>query len=322
MLTATPEQLPAWFEPYTLWRFVGLPREFTGSLIQYPRPAYPKRITLPTYGWVLDEWDRFALWSAWLDSHRTGPRPAGLWLGAKGQPVAPPWAIKTRRLVLTHRPQPLPVPAPPFPVPPVTPLPDTSFGRNWICMAQNPGKAEMYPARFGIAFTADRAYERPSADQVAWHKGRGQRVAVWCDCHTTFPDEAEHVRQQLGADLVIGEGESAAAFQVALNAGLRMAWINLSALTGDQKDAIRAGLIITPNELYLNQDESRAARENWENLPVPGRLIACYDASGEAPTGRYFAVDEYVALNKWSRDTDSFYDPGANDTDRQKIASL
>ena len=106
-------------------------------------------------------------------------------------------------------------------------------------MAQTPAKALGYPARFGIAFTANAAYEQPSAAQIAEHRKRGQRLANWCDCHSTFPDEATHRAASLGLDLTIGEGESAAAFQVALEAGLRMAWINISALTGAQKDAIR-----------------------------------------------------------------------------------
>lgn len=318
MRTATPAQLPAWFEPYTQWRFVGLPRTFPGSLQRYPRPAFPHRITVRETGWVLDEWDRFSLWSAWLDSGRSGSRPAGLWFGKRGQPVSPGWAVRTRRLVLRWRGG-LPDPKPDFPIPPVYPQPDTSFGRNWICMAQEPNKSLWFPDRFGIAWTADQAYERPSRDTIAFHKSRGQRTAVWCDCHSTFPDQAEHVRQQLGADLVIGEGESAAAFQVALDAHLRMAWINLSALTGAQKDAIRDGKIITPNELYLNQDESRKDRENWENLPVPGRLVACYDAAQEASTGRRFPMAEYIADGKWSPTTDSFYDPGATDADRKLV---
>jgi hypothetical protein len=317
--TATPATLPVWFEPYTRWRFIGLPREFPGSLAKYPRPAFPHRITLVPYGWVLDEWDRFALWSAWIDAGRSGPRPAGLWTNAAGKAVSPTWAVRTRRLILSYR-KPLPPFQPlPFPPPDPHPMPDVSFGRNWICMAQEPTKALWYPARFGIAFTADPAYEKPSFAQLAEHIKRGQRIAVWCDCHSTFPDQADHVRKQLNADLVIGEGESAAAFQVALDAGLRMAWINISALTGAQKDAIRDGAIITPNELYLNQDSSRADRENWENLPIPGRLIACYDASGEASTGRRFAFDEYVHLGKWSPTVDSFYDPGATDQDRRGI---
>ena len=318
--TATPAKLPAWFEPYTRWRFVGLPREFPGSLVKYPRPPFPHRITLKEYGWVLDEWDRFALWSAWLDSGRKGPRPAGLWLGKVGQPVSPGWAVRTRRLILRYRGG-LPTPPPPFPSPPPKPYPDVSLGRNWVCMAQEPEKALWYPARFGVAFTADHAYTRPSLEQVAMHKGRGQRTAAWCDCHSTFPDEAKHLVQLLDLDFVIGEGESAAAFQVALDADLRMAWVNLSALTGAQKDAIRDGKIVTPNEHYLNQDASRAARENWEGLPVPGRLIACYQASGEASTGRYFSFDEYVQLGKWNPSTDSFYDPGASDEDRRGVAS-
>jgi hypothetical protein len=316
-LSNTPSPPPVWFEPYTRWRFIGLPREFPGSLVKFPRPAFPHRITLHETGWVLDEWDRFALWSTWLDSGRLGSRPKGLWFGKQGQPVSPPWAVRTRRLVLRNRRPPTPIPQ--YPVPPVHPLPDTSFGRNWVCMAQEPKKALDYPHRFGVAFTADPAYEKPSFDQLGEHMRRGQRVAVWCDCHSTFPDEAEHVRKQLNADLVIGEGESAAAFQVALDAGLRMAWINISALTGAQKDAIRDGKIITPNECYLNQDSSRADRENWENLPIPGRLVACYDASGEASTGRRFPMSEYIAIGKWSPTTDSFYDPGATDQDRRLV---
>src|SRR5581483_7390909 len=214
--TATPAKLPAWFEPYTYWRFVGLPREFPGSLTKYPRPASPRRITKEV-GWVLDEWDRFALWSAWLDSGRKGPRPAGLWTNAAGKAVSPMWAVRTRRLVVHYRGG-LPKPPPPFPPPAPKPYPDVTLGRNWVCMAEEPAKALWYPARFGIAFTADRAYDRPSADQLAEHRKRGQRLAVWCDCHSTFPDEAKHVAAQLGIDLVIGEGESAAAFQTALDA--------------------------------------------------------------------------------------------------------
>lgn len=320
MVSATPARLPSWFVPYTRWRFVGLPREFPGSLAKYPRPPFPRRITKEVQ-WVLDEWDRFALWSRWLDAggrHGGGPRPIGLWVNAAGQPVSPGWAGDVRRLVHAHRTTP---PVVVFPPPDVHPMPDTSFGRNWICMAQEPAKAQWYPARFGVAFTADRAYERPSAAQIEWHRDRHQRIAVWCDCHSTFPDEAKHVRSEIDADYVIGEGESAAAFQVALDAGLRMAWINLSALTGDQKDAIRTGRIIAVNELYLNQDRSRADRENWENLPIPGRLIATYDASREASTGGPFSFEEYVHLNKWSPSVDSFYDPGASDVDRRAVAA-
>lgn len=323
MRTATPARLPAWFEPYTRWRFIGLPKEFPGSLEKYPRPASPHRITLVPYGWVIDEWDRFALWSAWLDSGRTGPRPAGLWIGKDGQPVSPGWAGRVRRLVLHYRKLHGAPPPIVLPVPSPSPMPDVSIGRNWVCMAEGVEKALWYPPRFGIAYTADRSYAKPSAAQIRELAERGHRQTVWCDCHSTFPDEAKHVASQLGLDpaKVIGEGESAAAFQVALDAGLVMAWINISALTAAQKEKIRDGTIVCPNELYLNQDESRAGRENWENLPIPGRLIACYDAKGEASTGRRFSFDEYVNLGKWSSTTDSFYDPGATDDDRRKVAA-
>jgi hypothetical protein len=319
-VTATPSSLPKWFEPYTYWRFVGLPREFPGSLAKFPRPPFPKHITSEVQ-WVLDEWDRFALWSAWIDGGRRGVRPAGLWISPRtGKPVSPSWAVRTRRLVVSHRPHPVPpvvFPPPPTPVPPHLNL---NLGRRKIYMAQEAQKALMYPSYMGFYFTADRGYQRPSSELIQQLKNQGSFVGAWCDCHSTFPDEAKHMVDSLGLDGWSGEGESAGAFQVALDAGAPMAAINISALTGAQKDAIRDGLIVVTNELYLNQDASRAARENWENLPVASRLDACYDAQGEADTGRRFAMSEYIQIGKWVPRQDCFYDPGATDWDRKLVS--
>lgn len=318
-ITATPEHLPVWFEEYTQWRFVGLPHEFPGSLEKFPRPTFPKRIVVPKYQWVIDEWDRFPLWSLWLDSGRKGPRPAGLWINKAGQPVSPMWAVRTRRLVIKYRvgtTPPVVYPPPPIPIPPNINL---SLMRRKVFMAQETEKARMYPAHMGFYFTADSGYPRPSEQLIHDLKTRGQFVGAWCDCHSTFPDTAKAMVRDLGLHGWCGEGESAAAFQVALDANAPAAVINISALTGAQKEAIKQGKIVVSNELYLNQDASRAARENWENLPIASRTDACYNAAGEASTGRAFPMTEYIAIGKWNNGIDCFYDPSATDADRALV---
>lgn len=220
------------------------------------------------------------------------------------------------------------VAAPP-PAPPPSGL-DLSLGRAWVVMAQNPEKAMWYPPYYGIMFTADvgvdehgrKNYPWPSAEQVKWHKDRGQRVRSWCDCHATFPDAAKEMARELGLDGWVGEGESAPAFQVAVDAGADLVIVNLSALTESQKKVIADGKVRVMNELYLNQDYSRAQREDWMNLPVCGRLVACYDASNEAATGKRLAFGEYLSIGKFRAHVDSFYDPGATDDDRRLVASL
>lgn len=315
-VSSTPKKLPPWFEPYTQWRFVGLPY---GRLDKFPRPPFPRRITKKVQ-WVLDEWDRFALWDTWIFSGRKGPRPAGLWLSpTTHKPVSPGWASRTHKLVEQYRTHPAPIP---YPVPP-TPLPphvNLDIARRKVFMAQETEKARMYPQHMGFWFTADRGYPRPSPDLINYLKGRGQFVGAWCDCHSTFPDEAKQMVSSMGLDAWCGEGESAAAFQVALDAKAPTAVINISAITGPQKEAIRNGIIVVTNELYLNQDASRAARENWENLPVASRTTASYNAKGEADTGRAFPMSEYISIGKWTPHNDCFYDPNSEDSDRRLVS--
>lgn len=210
-----------------------------------------------------------------------------------------------------------PTPPPPPPTPP--PAVDNSLGKAWIFMAQEPDRAIWYPSYYGIAFTADPAYPKPSASTLSILRSRGQRIRSWCDCHSTFPATAISMAVSLGLDGWIGEGESAPACQVAFDAGAQLVIGNLSALTEAQKDWIRRGKSVWINELYLNQDESRAQREDWMNLPVAGRCIASYDASGEAATGKRFPVSEYLRLGKFQRLRDSFYDPGSTDEDRHLL---
>jgi hypothetical protein len=315
-VTATPKKLPPWFVPYTRWRFVGLP--YPQARRKFPRPRYPKNITVKEFGWVLDEWDRFSLWMAWLDSGRKGARPVGLWLSPAGKPVSPKWAGDTRKLVDAYRKGPA---KPPAPAPPPLPHYDVSLGFSWIVMAQEPQKALMYPAYYGIMFTANvPPYEAPSPSLIQQLKDQGRRLRTWCDCHGTYPDQAKSLASQWGLDGWCGEGESAGAFQVGMDAGAELMLINLSALTPDQKEKyLRTRKTVAINELYLNQDASRATRENWEGLAIGGRLVACYDAASEASTGRYFSMAEYFALNKYAAHHDSFYDPGAKDEDRQAV---
>lgn len=315
--TGTPTILPLWFVPYTQWRMLRA-RQIPVPPGKFLRPKQPKNITVKDYGWVLDEWDRYLLWEAWIDSGRKGPRPIGLWVNAAGKAISPGWAGDTLKLVHHYRPQnPPPPPPPPLPPPPHY---DLSLGRSWIVMAQEWQKIDMYPAYYGAMFTADHAYDRPSRADVTRLRQQGRRVRSWCDCHTTFPDTAKQMAADLGMDGWCGEGESAAAFQVGVDAGAELMIINISALNDDQKQKyLRTRITTAMNELYLNQDESRKDRENWENLPIAGRLDASYDASGEAPTGKRFPFQNYLNLGKFVAHQDSFYDPGATDADRRLV---
>jgi hypothetical protein len=318
-VTATPPVLPRWFEPYTYWRMTrarGIP--VPAGLYTRPRgPGIPRNITVKEFGWVLDEWDRYLLWEAWIDSGRKGSRPYGLWRNPAGKPISPAWAGRTLKIVHKYRKAP---PKPPTPAPPPPHNYDVSIGFSWIVMAQEYRKIEMYPPYYGVMYTADSAYERPTADFIQRMKQQGRRQRSWCDCHSTFPDTAKKMAADLGLDGWCGEGESAPAFQVGVDAGAELMLINISALTPDQKEKyLRTRKTVAINELYLNQDSSRASRENWENLPIAGRLIACYDATSEASTGRYFSYAEYASIGKYAHHHDSFYDPGAKDVDRQAI---
>jgi hypothetical protein len=314
--TSTPAKLPKWFEPYTRWRMVGL--RFAGARRTFPRPPFPKHITVTELGWVLDEWDRYLMWEAWIDSGRRGARPAGLWLSPTGRPISPGWAGRTLRLVHQYRKAP---PPPPAPVPPPVAYYDVSLGFSWVCMAQEPHKALMYPAYYGVLFTANvPPYEAPSSSLLQQLRAQGRRLRSWCDCHGTYPDDAKKMASDLGLDGWCGEGESAGAFQVAMDAGAELVIINLSALTPDQKEKyLRPRKTCVINELYLNQDASRADRENWEGLPIAGRMVACYDASSEASTGQRLPFSYYLERGKYAARHDSFYDPGATDDDRQAV---
>jgi hypothetical protein len=203
----------------------------------------------------------------------------------------------------------------PAPVPPPPP-PPANAGSSWILMGENPEKALWYPTYYGIAFTADvgindntgqKNYPWPSAATVKTLKDRGQRVRAWCDCHSTMPDSAYQMSDSLGLGGVIGEGESAGAFDNAYNAGMRLMVGNISALRDDQ--LVKIGPEVTwINELYLNDDPS--IQENWRNRPVVGRLVACYHG---------YPFQNYLNLGKYRPGIDSFYDPGATDADRYLV---
>lgn len=202
----------------------------------------------------------------------------------------------------------LKTPAPPSPPPPSGI--DLSPAQSWIFMAQEPDKALMYPTYYGIAFTADGAYPRPSLSLIGQLRGRGQRVRSWCDCHSTMPSVAIGMASALGLDGWIGEGESAYAFDNAYSAGAKIIVGNLSALRDDQRALIQLGKVLFTNELYLNDDPTLASRENWMNLPVAGRTVACYHG---------YPFQNYLDLGKYSAHRDSFYDPGATDDDRRLV---
>lgn len=265
--------------------------------------------------YVYDRWDRFDLWNAWQDRCHPAPRPAGVWTRVPVWDGWTPWDLRKELWKAKTKP---PMKQPPPPPPPAGP--DLSRGQSWIVMAQEPHKALMFPAYYGVMFTADRAYERPSAELLRELRRRGQRVRSWCDCHTTFPDEAKAMARSLGLDGWCGEGESAPAFQVALDAGADLVIVNLTALTDEQLQRIDGVHVQVVNELYLNQDEGRERWESWHDRPVSGRLVACYDAAGEAPgTGKRMPFSEYVRRGRFQPHRDSFYDPGATDADRALV---
>lgn len=204
--------------------------------------------------------------------------------------------------------EPAPAPLPP-PAPPPTEI-DLSPARSWVFMAEEPEKALLYPPYYGIAFTADDAYPRPSSSLISQLKGRGQPTRSWCDCHATMPSAAIKMASDLGLDGWIGEGESDYAFDNAYKAGAKIIIGNLEALRDDQRALIATGKVLFTNELYLNDDPTLADRENWMNLPVAGRTVACYHG---------YPFQNYLDLGRYSAHQDSFYDPGATDEDRRLV---
>jgi hypothetical protein len=206
----------------------------------------------------------------------------------------------------------LPATPAPAPAPAAAPTPtiDLSPAYSWILMAQEPDKALIYPPYYGIAFTADSAYPKPSTSLISQLRSRGQRVRSWCDCHSTMPPVAIKMAQDYGLDGWIGEGESAYAFDNAYAAGARIIVGNLSALRYDQQALIATGKVLWTNELYLNDDPTLATRENWMTLPVAGRTVACYHG---------YSFQNYLDLGKYRAHIDSFYDPGATDDDRRLV---
>src|SRR4051812_29187670 len=91
--TAAPARLPSWFVPETQWRMTrarGIPVP-AGMYLRPHGPGIPDHITTTEYGWVLDEWDRYLLWEAYIDSQRKYPRPVGLWVNKAGKAISPGW---------------------------------------------------------------------------------------------------------------------------------------------------------------------------------------------------------------------------------------
>lgn len=73
-----PKVLPDWFVPLSIYKFTG------GT-----KPKAPRIVKGGPLQWVLDEWEKFALWNKW--KNEGGPRPKGIW--AK----VPDWAWRVRR---------------------------------------------------------------------------------------------------------------------------------------------------------------------------------------------------------------------------------
>jgi len=120
-----PGRLPGWWLDACRHRFGLLPA----------RPPGVPHITRDRYGWVLDEWARFAAWNSWRDRGGRSPRPSGLWERVPG------WAWQIRRELLHARPS---APSPP-PAAPAKPAASWTFRQPVVFTAWQPDLARPGP---------------------------------------------------------------------------------------------------------------------------------------------------------------------------------
>jgi hypothetical protein len=164
---AAPKVLPAWFVPWTWHRF-GLG----------PRPAFPTHITTHEYKWVLDEWQRFITWEAWVVAGRPGQRPDILWRNASGRAISPTWATRLFRILHPVNPPPPPPPPPPptstFPM-----VPSKTRGRNGLYF-YNLQNIEAV-ARYALQHNLWVGLLVNETNFTPWQDGRRPKEAVWAE---------------------------------------------------------------------------------------------------------------------------------------------
>lgn len=189
----------------------------------------------------------------------------------------------------------------PNPPPPTTVDPRSQYV---VFCAQEPANALRAPAKYAIAFSADRAYRDEALPVVIGSARRqGHRVAGWCDCRPNGGTPASAGVQfvkDYGLDYFIGQAESAAEFDNAMSVGAPVVVGNITALRQDQLDRIARGEVAFQQEDYWN--------EGWARAQSP--LISAYIA-GIYPTALWNpTIAQYKQAGRW-RDGDGLYHAAA-----------
>lgn len=205
-----------------------------------------------------------------------------------------------------------PIPDPPKPLPHVPPSPDLSAARSILFLAQDINASDLAPSYYARAYTADRAYARPSPADVAARRARGIRQFSWCDCRTTLPAEAIEMASELGLDGWIGQGEQAAEFDNAIGAGAKIVIGNFNSLRADQLALVVAAKVLWIQEDYWNCGDGVP---DWHGWPIAGSCVAVY---GDSQCSRK-PISDYIAAGRFTPGRDSVYGPGMTEADYHNL---
>jgi hypothetical protein len=195
------------------------------------------------------------------------------------------------------------------PKPPQPPSGDLSDVQRCLFLTGDTSRALMTSNRLLIA-TADPNYRQYYSQYFLDAAIKQNRLRVWCDCHTTFPETALAWMDQLGLphNYFYGECESAAAFEVAYNMGCRKMIGNLSVLDDRQITVVRAGVVHITNETYFNVNPNY--RVDWRNANagVGSNCMAVYASTTEG--AEYFSLEAQANQGKYNPGTDCVYVAG------------
>jgi hypothetical protein len=225
-------------------------------------------------GW----WGQWAMWNAWLESGKKGPRPKAWRLSLPVSAFA--WQLRREwRKAFWSPPA---VPPGPQPVPP--PPGDSRYVRMSFG-AQNPLDALMWHNCEWVGFTADpnSAYgqwiTRANGDLV---RRAGKKPFIWY-----VPDQIGNARAReaasiIGTDEIWCDIETLGRFRLSVEQGVMKGIANLSALweDGEADRLIRASQYKIVNEFYWNQAKYR--KPDNHNLPVSSLCIAVYDGHSDS----------------------------------------
>jgi len=235
---------------------------------------------------VTQWWAQWAMWNAWLESGKKGPRPKVWRIGLPVQPFA--WQLRKEWRAAHWSPPPAVAPAPP--VPPAPPAAAARYQKAAIC-GQNPMDALMWHNCKIVAFTADpnpvysQWVTRANGDLI---RAAGKEPVVWY-----VPDQVSHARAQEVAAILGGKDPNTPAeiwcdvellvrFQKAVENGVKVGIANLSDFFTDPQaqHLISTGQFFVINEFYWNQDKTR--KPDNHNLPVCSMCIAVYDGHSDS----------------------------------------